>query len=57
MVIEQMLMRSLKTVGGLTRGRGMTETQRTLLLSFRPACSKINNAIQQMTGTAYVTND
>ena len=25
LVIEQVLMRSIKTVGGLTRGRGMTE--------------------------------
>lgn len=29
LVIEQVLMRSLKTTGGLTRGRGMEEAQRT----------------------------
>ena len=28
LVIEQVLMRSIKTLGGLTRGRGMTEIQR-----------------------------
>ena len=28
LVIEQVLKRSLKTSGGLTRGRGMTERQR-----------------------------
>ena len=28
LVMEQVLMRSLKTSGGLTRGRGMTERQR-----------------------------
>ena len=28
LVIEQVLMRSLKTNGGLTRGRGMEDTQR-----------------------------
>lgn len=27
-VIEQVLMRSIKSCGGLTRGRGMSETQR-----------------------------
>ena len=30
LVIEQVLMRSLKTRGGLTRGRGMTERQRVI---------------------------
>lgn len=33
LVIEQSLMRSLKTTGGLTRGRGLTETQRAQWLS------------------------
>ena len=30
LVIEQVLMRSLKASGGLTRGRGMTERQRVI---------------------------
>ncbi len=30
LIIEQVLMRSVKTHGGLTRGKGMTETQRLL---------------------------
>ena len=30
LVIEQVLMRSLKTSGGLTRERGMTERQRVI---------------------------
>ena len=33
LVIEQVLMRSIKTTGGLTRGRGMTETQRLVWYS------------------------
>ena len=57
LVIEQMLMRSLKTVGGLTRGRGMTETQRTLWLLSSPACSEMNEAMQQFSGTTYVTSE
>ena len=57
LIIEQMLMRSLKTVGGLTRGRGMTETERALWLLSRPACSEINDAMQQMCGTMYATSE
>ena len=32
LIIEQVLMRSVKTTGGLTRGRGMSETQRLVWL-------------------------
>ena len=32
LVIEQVLMRSIKTVGGLTRGRGMNDLQRSIWL-------------------------
>ena len=32
LMIEQVLMRSLKTSGGLTRGRGMTEKQRVICM-------------------------
>ena len=33
LVIKQMLMRSLKTSGGLTRGRGMTGTKDNLVIN------------------------
>ena len=46
LVIEQVLMRSMKTSGGLTRGRGMTETQRLVWLMSHPLCSEVNNAMQ-----------
>ncbi len=55
LVIEQVLMRSLKTSGGLTRGRGMTEQQR--LLWPRPACAEINQAMQELTGVNYNTGE
>ena len=42
LLIEQVLMRSLKTTGGLTRGRGMTETQRLVWLLSSKACSEVN---------------
>ena len=50
LVIEQVLMRSMKTSGGLTRGRGMTEQQRVTWLLSMPACAKMNEAMQELTG-------
>ena len=57
LVIEQVLMRSMKTSGGLTRGRGMTETQRLVWLMARPVCAEFNNAMQQRTGVQYNTRE
>ena len=48
-----MLMRSIKTRGGLSRGRGMTEQQRTVWLLSAPAYSQVNHAMQQMSGVCY----
>ena len=42
LVIEQVLMRSLETSGGLTRGRGFTEQQRLIWLLSMPACAEID---------------
>ena len=56
LAIEQVLMRSLKTTGGLTRGRGMTEHQRTVLLLSTPACAEVNRAMQ-VTNVTYETNE
>ena len=50
LVIEQVLMRSLKTSGGLTRGRGFTEQQRLIWLLSMPACADTNRAMQELTG-------
>ena len=46
LMIEQVLMRSVKTSGGLTRGRGMTETQRLLWVMSMSACAEVNRALQ-----------
>ena len=46
-------MRSMKTSGGLTRGRGMTETQRLVWLMAHSVCAEVNNAMQQLTGVQY----
>ena len=61
-------MRSLKTSGGLTRGRGMTEQQRVIWLLSRPACeshqshnlrwkAEVNKAMQEFTEVKYNTRE
>ena len=57
LVIEQCLMRSLKTTGGLTRGSGFSETQRLLWVLSMPACVEINSPIQQLTNVKYSTSE
>ena len=51
LVIEQVLMRTVKTTGGLTRGRGMEELQRAQWVLSMPACSEVNSAMQDFTGS------
>jgi hypothetical protein len=57
LAIEQCLMRALKTRGGLTRGRGITETQRLIWVLSTPACAEINSAMQDFTGTTFTTSE
>ena len=46
LVIEQVLMRCLKTTGGLTRWRRMAETLRLVWCLARHACAEVNSAMQ-----------
>lgn len=57
LIIEQVLMRSMKTSGGLTRGRGMTESQRVTWLLSMPSCAEVNSAMQEVTGTSFTTSE
>ena len=57
LIIEQVLMRSIKTHGGLTRGKGMTENQRLVWVLSMPVCASINETIQQFSGVSYETSD
>ena len=41
-------MRSMKTSGGLTRGRGMTEQQSVIWSLAMPACAEVNRAMQDL---------
>ena len=50
-------MRSLKTSGGLTRGRGLTETQRLIWILSTPSCAEINSAMQNFTGVTFTTSE
>ncbi|CAG2218584.1 Kinesin heavy chain,Kinesin-like protein KIN-14Q,Kinesin-like protein KIF18B,Kinesin-like protein KIF3B,Kinesin-like protein KIN-12D,Kinesin-like protein KIN-7I,Chromosome-associated kinesin KIF4,Kinesin-like protein KIN-12B,Kinesin-like protein KIN-12E,Kinesin-like protein 5,Kinesin-II 85 kDa subunit,Kinesin-II 95 kDa subunit,Kinesin-like protein KIF15-A,Kinesin-related protein 3,Kinesin-like protein unc-104,Kinesin-like protein KIF18A,Kinesin-like protein KIN-14P,Kinesin-1 heavy chain,Kinesin-like protei len=57
LAIEQALMRSIKTTGGLTRGRGMSESQRALWILSMPDCAEVNNAMMSFTGTKFYSSD
>lgn len=44
-------MRSLKAEGGLTRGRGLTESTIANWVSSMPECSKVSDAVEVFSGT------
>ena len=50
-------MRTIKTQGGLTRGKGMSETQRLIWVLSMPACASINEAMQKFCGTTFQTSE
>ena len=47
--IESVLMASVKSVGGLTRGRGFEESTRLVWLLSMPACAEVHKALQDVT--------
>ena len=57
LMIEQVLMHSMKTIGGLTRGRGMTEQQRLTWLLAMPACAAVIRAMKELSGAKCSTNE
>ncbi len=54
LVIEQTLMRSMKTRGGLTRGRGLTESVRNQWVFSLPTSIAIHDAMMARTDTKIV---
>ena len=50
--IEQVLMGSIKSVGGLTRGRGFNESNSLIWLLSMPACGEVHKAMQEVTGVS-----
>lgn len=57
LVIEQMMMRSIKSRGGLTRGRGMTEFIRLQWVYSLHKCAGIHNAMTTATNLKHKTSD
>ena len=57
LVIEQVLMRSLKTSGGVTRGRGIGETQRLVWLLSMPARAEMHHAMMEFTGIQHTPSE
>ena len=57
LVIEQTLMRSLKSSGGLTHGSGMTEEMQALWTLSTPITSEYNNAMQEFNDLTYTTSE
>ena len=47
LIIEQVLMRSLKTTGGLTRGSGFSDITRSIWLLSNPVCSKYRIKLEE----------
>ena len=57
LIIEQTLMQSLKSTGGLTGGSGMTEHQRAILIMSAPISSSYNNVMQEFNNTVFATSE
>ena len=57
LVIEQVLMRSLKSTGCLTRGSGMTAVQRAIWILSKPICSKYGLVMEENTGVLYTSSE
>ena len=56
-IIEQCLMRNLKTSGGLTHGSGMNEQQRNVWSLSLPMSAAIHQALQDLTGISPVSGE
>ena len=57
LVIEQTLMRSLKSQRGLTRGSGMSDNQRTIWTMSSTVSSAYKLAMQELTANSYTTSE
>ena len=57
LVIEQTLMRSLKSQGGLTRGSGISKHQRTVWAMLSTVSSAYNLAMQELIVRSYATSE
>ena len=57
LVIEKVLMRSIKSRGGLSRGRGMNENARTIWIHSMHRLAGVHGAMSALTGQIHQTSD
>jgi len=57
LVIEQVMMRSIKSLGGLTRGRGITEGVRHMWIHSMHRCASIHNAMTTLTNLHFNSSE
>ena len=57
LAIEQVMMRSIKSRGGLTKGRGMTEAVRLQWIYSMHKCAEIHNAMTAITDLQHTTSE
>ena len=57
LVIEQSLMRTAKSRGGLTRGRGMTESVRLLWVLSGHKCAEVLEAMTELSGSRHTRSE
>lgn len=57
MIIEQELMRRMKTSGGLTHGRGITDSTLSRWISGMPQCLQVSEALENFSGVITVASE
>ena len=57
LVIEQVMMRSIKSRGGLTRGRGFTDSVRLMWVHSAHVCREVHKAMSILTGLQLQTSE
>ena len=57
LVIEQVMMRSIKSRGGLARGRGINDTVRLVWIHSMHRCADVHNVMTALTGAQHRTSE
>ena len=57
LIIEQVLMRTIKSRGGLTRGRGVNESVRVMWVNSMHRCASVHSAMCNLTGMQHRTSE
>ena len=57
LIIEQVMMRAIKSRGGLTRGRGVSENVRVMWINSMHRCASVHSAMCSLTGLQHKTSE